>query len=260
MYNIQKITDSSDIAKLQTDLNRLGEWAVENEMKIHPDKNKAVSFTKGRVKELIRYYFGEQLIPEASGFKYLGIIIRNDLNWADHVNYTLRKAWKALNFMTLILKKGNNNTKHLGYAALVRPILEYGAVWWDPNREGQVSALNRVQKRAAKFANNINEMGWETLAQRRLIVRICALFNAYTGARAWKAIGDRLLKPCHLSRGDRNRKIRIRKQRTDVGKFSFVNGTIKSWNQLPVSLLASFPCKLNTFRKRVKNVVTSKGI
>jgi len=24
--------------------------------------------------------------------------------------------------------------------------------------------------------------------------------------------------------------------------------------------LASFPCKLNTFRKRVKNVVTSKGI
>jgi hypothetical protein len=32
------------------------------------------------------------------------------------------------------------------------------------------------------------------------------------------------------------------------------------WNQLPASLLASLPCKLNTFRKRVKNVVTSKGI
>jgi len=41
---------------------------------------------------------------------------------------------------------------------------------------------------------------------------------------------------------------------------SFVNSTIKSWNQLPASLLASFPCKLNTFRKRVKNVVTVKGI
>ena len=41
---------------------------------------------------------------------------------------------------------------------------------------------------------------------------------------------------------------------------SFVNRTIKSWNQLPASLLASFPCKLNTFRKGFKNVVTSKGI
>ena len=30
-----------------------------------------------------------------------------------------------------ILKKGNNNTKRLAYAALVRPILEYGAVCWD---------------------------------------------------------------------------------------------------------------------------------
>jgi hypothetical protein len=64
-----------------------------------------------------------------------------------------------------ILKKGNNNTKRLAYMALVRLILEYGVVCWDPNREGQVSALNRVQKREAKFANNINEMVWETLAR-----------------------------------------------------------------------------------------------
>jgi len=51
----------------------------------------------------------------------------------------------------------NNNTKRLAYMALVRPIFEYGAVCWDPYREGEVSTLNRVQKRAAKFANNINE-------------------------------------------------------------------------------------------------------
>ena len=117
-----------------------------------------------------------------------------------------------------------------------------------------------MQKRAVKFANNIDESGWETLAQRRLIARICALFKTYTGGRAWKAIWDRLLKPCYLGRGDNNRKIRTRKQRTDVGKYSFLNRTIRNWNQLPASLLASFPCKLKTFRKRVKNVVTSKGI
>jgi len=39
--------------------------------------------------------------------------------------------------------------------ALVRLILEYGAVCWEPHTEGQVSALNRVQKRVAKFSNNI---------------------------------------------------------------------------------------------------------
>ena len=56
-----------------------------------------------------------------------------------------------------ILKKGNNYTKRLAYTALVRPTLEYGAVCWDPYREGHVSALNQVQKRAAKFSNNIRK-------------------------------------------------------------------------------------------------------
>ena len=92
----------------------------------------------------------------------------------------------------------------------MRPILEYGAVCWDPYREGQISALNRMQKRADKFANNINESGWETLAQRRLIGRICAIFKAYTRGRDRKAKGNRLLKPCYLSREDHNRKIRTR--------------------------------------------------
>ena len=73
-------------------------------------------------------------------------------------------------------------------------------------------------------------------------------------------MGKRLLEPCYLSREDHNWKIKTRKQRTNVGIYSFINRTIKSWNQLPASLLVSFSCKLNTFRKRVRNVVTSKGI
>jgi len=103
------------------------------------------------------------------------------------------------------LKKGNDNMKRLAYTALLGLILEYGAVCCDPYREGQVSALNRVQKRVTKFANNVNESGWEALAQHRLIARMCALFKAYTKGRAWRAIGDKLLKPCYLSREAHNR-------------------------------------------------------
>jgi hypothetical protein len=58
-----------------------------------------------------------------------------------------------------------------------------------------------------------------------------------------------------MSRNDHDRKIRSRKQRTDVGKYSFANRTIKDWNHVPADVLASFPCKLNTFGKRVREVV-----
>ena len=37
---------------------------------------------------------------------------------------------------------------------LVRPILEYGAACWDTYRERQISSLDRVQKKAAKFAHH----------------------------------------------------------------------------------------------------------
>jgi hypothetical protein len=113
-----------------------------------------------------------------------------------------------------ILKKGNRNTKSLAYTSLVRPILEYRAVCWDPHRIEQINALDRVQNTAAKFSQDRNDSNWETLTQRREISRICALFKAYTGEHAWNAIGDRLEGPCYLSRVDHTRKIRSRKQKT----------------------------------------------
>ena len=54
--------DTSDTHILQRDLNSLEEWTVETEMNISRSKCKAVSFTKVRVKERIRYYFVYKLI------------------------------------------------------------------------------------------------------------------------------------------------------------------------------------------------------
>jgi len=144
----------------------------------------------------------DTLIPEASSCKYLGIILRSVLSWADQVNYTVKKAWKALH-----------------------------------------------------FAHHTNNPNWETLASRRKLSRICVLFKAYAGERAWKAIGDRLQRPHYLSRVDHERKIRSRRQSSDIGKYSFVNRTIQHWNQLPAEVLGILPCKPVTFKKRVRKVI-----
>ena len=100
-----------------------------------------------------------------------------------------------------------------------------------------------------------NKPNWETLTSRRKLLRICALFKAYFGVRAWKPIGDRLKRPHYLSRIDHVWKIRCRKQRRDIGKFSFANRTIQLWNQLPAVVLGNLPCKQNTFKKRVRKAI-----
>jgi len=78
-----------------------------------------------------------------------------------------------------ILRKGNSNAKRHAYTSLVRPILEYGAACWDPYRKGQIRELDRVQRKAGKFAHHTNSVTWGTLVARRKIARLCA-FTKHT--------------------------------------------------------------------------------
>jgi hypothetical protein len=57
-------------------------------------------------------------------------------------------------------------------------------------------------------------------------------------------------------RVDHNLQIRNRRQRTDIGKYSFVNRTIEHWNQLPAEVLEPFPCNSTTFRERLRKVIS----
>ena len=61
-------------------MDRLGDWAEGNGMKINPNKSKALSFKRALVKDPRNYSLGDQKFPEAGCCKCLGIIIRSDLS------------------------------------------------------------------------------------------------------------------------------------------------------------------------------------
>jgi hypothetical protein len=61
-----------------------------------------------------------------------------------------------------------------------------------------------------------------------------------------------------MSRIDHVRKNRDRKQRTGIEKYSFVNMTIKNWNQLPAEALGTFSCKPKIFRMRVRKAIINR--
>jgi len=62
-------------------------------MKVNPGKSKAIRFVDAQVKNPLGYSLGDQKIPETSSCKYLGIILRSDLNWVVQINYIVQKAW-----------------------------------------------------------------------------------------------------------------------------------------------------------------------
>jgi len=88
---------------------------------------------------------------------------------------------------------------------------------------------------------------------------MCALYKDYTVERAWKAIRDRLQAPSYLSRFDHNWKVKDRKQRTDIEKYSIVNSPITDWNKLPEGSIGISNGKMHIFKTRVRKVKTSDG-
>jgi len=118
--------------------------------------------------------------------------------------------------------------------------------------------LDRVQNKSAKFAHHSGGSEWVSWAQCRKIARMCALYKAYPGDRAWKVIGLRLQAPSYLSRVNHYWKIRARKQRTDIGKYSFVNKSITDWNKLPEGAIGTYNGKTHIFKTRIGKVKTSE--
>jgi hypothetical protein len=80
-------------------------------MKVNPGKSKAVSFTRARVKDPLNNFLVNQRIPDANSCSYLGIIWCSGLSWADQMNYTVQRAWKALHLIMPVLRKGNSKKK-----------------------------------------------------------------------------------------------------------------------------------------------------
>jgi hypothetical protein len=53
--------------------------------------------------------------------------------------------------------------------------------------------------------------------------------------------------------------MRARKQRTDIGKYSFLKWSITDWNQLPEGSIGTSHDKMHIFRTRARKVKTSEG-
>jgi len=85
------------------------------------------------------------------------------------------------------------------------------------------------------------------------IACLCALFKAYCGA--WEAIRDRLRRPYYLSRVDRVRKIRDKKQRTDIGKYSLQIRPLKTGTNYLQKRYELSLVNRKVFRKKVRRAV-----
>ena len=146
-------------------------------MSFHPQKCQLLRITRKKSPVKASYVIHGHTLAEADTAKYLGVSLHKHSSWSPHVNATAKKANGTRAFLQRNLRKAPTAVKMRTYESLIRPILEYSGVVWDPHTAQDVNKLEMVQRRYARYTSRdygrtssvtamLKTLGWEPLAER----------------------------------------------------------------------------------------------
>ena len=146
------------------------------------------------------------------------------------------------------------------FQTLIRPTLEYASPVWDPHHQVDINAIEKVQKRAARFVTgnykfesgnsekNRKDLGWDSLEERRQQIKLTTFHRSRL--KLLDVPTDHLkINPRQSRRQDGPCYTRLTSN-VDSHKFSFYPSTTLLWNCLPLSLKNTYD--IDIFSKCIK--------
>ena len=143
---------------LQRDIDNLLKWSLDNKMKFHPSKCKALAVTLQRNVldnlpfNIYHYMLGSSFIDNELSQRDLGVIITTKLYWSLHIDNLIAKASSRLGLLMRTCHfTTNKKQKRSFYLALVRSIFEHCSIVWSPQQASHIAKFDMIQKRAIKW-------------------------------------------------------------------------------------------------------------
>ncbi|KAL4082597.1 hypothetical protein QTP88_029788 [Uroleucon formosanum] len=152
MKLFMEINSAADCENLQSSLDCFVSWCLKIGLKVNASKCRVMTFTRSRSTILFDYNISGLTIERVDNLIDLGFKLSSTLSPSPHIAMITSRAFKVLGFIMRLSKdfKLSKSLKSL-YCALVRPILEYGSVVWDPYTVSDINQLGRVQLRFLRF-------------------------------------------------------------------------------------------------------------
>ena len=258
----RQIKNREDHILLQNDLTCLEEWAHKGTMRFNAKKCYVISI-KGKSSCLCN--LDNRVLQQVTENPYLGILLSEDLGWSKHIAKTASKASSTLGFVRRNLKNCPISCRKTAYIALVRSVLEYGSVVWDPYLTRDIDKLERIQRNGARFitgdyksrhegavTNMLKDLDLPTLQDRRTNAKLVFLYKVVK-ALVPAIDPDTFIKPNRPKRQIRSvkftdcvaqniidrqvtnnaRSFAVPVSKTNQYRNSFFVDTIVCWNKLP---------------------------
>ena len=257
----REVCNLQDQALIQADLDRLAEWENTWQMSFNASKCNIIRFSPSRRHTIIdsQYSLHGQTLETVSSAKYLGVTLQDDLSWSKHLDSVAARGNRTVGFLRRNFRDCSTKVRSATYTSMVRPRLEYASSVWDPHKRKDVQLLEKVQRRAARYACNsyhdrspgavtqlLQQLQWDSLEQRRHHNRLTALYKIQNGLVDLQP--TKFFQPSDSRTRGANR---LRQENVSHPALfhSFFPRTISEWNRLPTTT-TSAP-SLEAFRHRL---------
>ena len=245
------ISSPEDQATLQEDIRKLEKWEATWRMTFNSEKCESLSISRKRSPLAMEYSLHEKPLQAVKNAKYLGVTITQDLRWDTHVTNITNRANQKLGFLRRTLKVSSIKAKEQAYKALIRSLLEYASAVWDPYTEKEVTKLEKVQRRAARWvlrsyhktasvSDMLARLQWPLLSQRRRLSRLAMMYKYHHGHIKIRSKNKPTPQPPRrCSRITNPSAYSLPSCRTEYRKNSFFPRTVAEWNKLPTEAVSA---------------------
>lgn len=157
-----KINCLHDCKLLQDDLNHVSEWCKLNCLKLNIKKCNAISFYRSYIHISFDYTIDSNVLSCVENIKDLGVILDKNYSFKSHMDYVIGRANSTVGFIKRNCVDFSDPYALLClYISLVRSILEYADVIWNPGFKTCSDRLEKVQRRFTRFI--FYKMKWTSI-------------------------------------------------------------------------------------------------
>ena len=250
-------------SRLNNDLAQLQRWSEQWLVTFNPTKTVFTYITLKKTKpDLPNLFLSNTPVNQVSSHIHLGLTLSNNMSWENHVTSIAVKANKRVTLLKRIKRMVPRSCLETLYTSMIRPVLEYACIIFDNCTLQQSKMLERVQREAAIVCTGayrrthhdtlLRELGWPTLADRRLCQKLCLFYKM-----CHQLVPTYLSKLCPLQVSQVSN-YNLRNSQDLVSKMSrlvcyqnsVVPSAIREWNKLPVGVRNSL--SLQGFKTSVK--------
>ncbi len=206
---------------------------------------------------------GNEPLERVSTYKYLGMWIDENLNWASHIDKMSAKISRRLGLFRRIRHCLTPDTAKMSYNALVLPLFDYGNVIYSTCGSTMMRRLQVLQNRGMKITlqwpyrshseDMLKKLKWMSVKDRAEYSKLCLVYKCINDqAPNYLCSKFNSLKERH-QHNTRNRKqnnLSLVKPRINQQKRAFSYSGASMWNNLDP---ATRNCDtLNSFKSCLK--------